>query len=261
MFCFDVGFGMFSTFFILSGSGLIPYFLIRWPINFTSVLHKFIFLLFNFRLTLFALFSNTFRICHDLSLCFFLCISIVYHLTKLPHLVNQQYILEVSFQTLLMLYWWRRAFRDLYSNQRVSKMWLIYYSAHREISGRTHLWHLKWWTLWHCLTLVTIPLVLASDILAFSVLDLDLSGLDKFVFCAFGTTTMLLMRSVGSVSFCVIPLFSSSAVFAFTSEGTGTRRGASSTGVQFLFSISLAFPMWPRPSNAIFYSFVVVFFS
>ena len=49
--CLHVGFGIISTAFTLSGSGLIPSLERTWPMNFTSVFRRFIFLLLSFRLT------------------------------------------------------------------------------------------------------------------------------------------------------------------------------------------------------------------
>ena len=62
---------------------------------------------------------------------------------------------------------------------------------------------------------------------------------------------MLLIQSVGSVSFCIMSFISSSSIFAFTSEcsETGMRHRACCTGVQFSFHTSFAFPMWPSPSS------------
>ena len=69
---------------------------------------------------------------------------------------------------------------------------------------------------------------------------------------------MLLIHSVGSVTFCMIPFFSISAIFSLTSfwTVTATRLGACCTGVwSGLTTKLLEIPMCPRPSNTSLYSF------
>ena len=77
------------------------------------------------------------------------------------------------------------------------------------------------------------------------------------IFPGFATTTTLLIHSVGSVTFCMMPFFSNSSIFSFTSffSVTAIRLGACCTGVCFRSTTKvLESPICPRPSKTSLYS-------
>ena len=69
------------------------------------------------------------------------------------------------------------------------------------------------------------------------------------------TMTMLLIHSVGSVTFFMMPLFSRSNNFSFTSSrsATSTRLGECWSGFTLSSVTNVELPMWPNPSKTSLY--------